>query len=118
MERPWGRFIAESRDSLKKVLVWLGTFYSAEDAARAYDVPAQSLHGAKAKMNFPLTIPSTPQNQQNPNTYHPFFDYRPRPPPTVDVVLPRVQHPRKQTEATYSCCHYCDSSSSVVVDEE
>ncbi|KAL3343246.1 hypothetical protein AABB24_027012 [Solanum stoloniferum] len=62
-QRHWGSWVAEIRHPLLKRRVWLGTFETAEEAARAYDEAAVLMSGRNAKTNF--SVQATDENKKD-----------------------------------------------------
>ncbi|KAL9230292.1 hypothetical protein vseg_005665 [Gypsophila vaccaria] len=63
-QRHWGSWVSEIRHPILKTRIWLGTFETAEDAARAYDEAARLMCGPRARTNFPFN-PNTPQTSSS-----------------------------------------------------
>ncbi|KAF8032519.1 hypothetical protein BT93_D1430 [Corymbia citriodora subsp. variegata] len=68
-QRPSGRWVAEIKDSSQRVRLWLGTYNTPEEAARAYDEAARALRGENARTNFAAApLAANPNNCHQPDS--------------------------------------------------
>ena len=59
--RKWGKWVSEERIPNSRAKIWLGSYDTSEQAARAFDAAIYCLRGPNAtKFNFPDSVPVIP----------------------------------------------------------
>ncbi|XP_057757679.1 ethylene-responsive transcription factor ESR1-like [Arachis stenosperma] len=106
-QRPSGRWVAEIKDSSQHVRLWLGTYDSPEQAARAYDEAARALRGENARTNFappsssssPPLPPPSPGNNNNNKHGLSFASLKAKLSKNLQSIMARANHNNKSSSS-------------------
>nr|QWQ79505.1 AP2_7 [Zanthoxylum armatum] len=105
-KRPSGRWVAEIKDSSQRVRLWLGTYDTPEEAARAYDEAARALRGANARTNFApsATVNNiiNPVNQSGPSPSNVGFVAKLSKNVLQSIIMARTSENNKSTKSRVS----------------